>query len=172
MTLLEAVKVTYEVIGQDITDVALRTIVAELESYGTEAVHAALARCRRELRKLTLSEILDRLPHGHPGPEEAWAIIGPSLDNEALSLAWTDQMAEAFGTTRHLADDLVAARMAFKEVYARLVAEARALGQAPVWRASLGWDPSGREAAQQEARTRNQTALRPGHAPGVLTDQR
>lgn len=172
MTLSEAIAVTYEMIGQSLTDLALVTLVRELEKYDLAAVDAALSRCRRELRKLTLSDILDRLPHGHPGPEEAWARVAPTLDNEHVSIAWTDQMAEAFGAARHLADDRVAARMAFKEVYGRLLADARASGQPPVWRASLGWDPSGREMAQQEAWTRNQLLLPPRHEPGTLTDQR
>ena len=151
MTLLEAVKATYDVVGQATTDIQLAVTVEEVDGYPLPAVLSALSRCRKELRKLTLADILDRLPGGHPGPEEAWAMIAKAMGNEALSLVWTDEMREAYGVACGVSDDPVQARMAFKETYQRAVSEARAQRQSPRWSASLGHDPQGREGAVLEA---------------------
>ena len=67
MNLLEAVAVTFAVVGQEVSDLGLKAIVAELQSYPPEAVQESLRRCRKELRKITLADILDRIPSGHPG---------------------------------------------------------------------------------------------------------
>lgn len=158
MTLTEAVKGTYAVMGQAMTDTELAMIVSDLSAYPPDGVLLALTRCRRELKRLTLADIIERIPGGHPGPEEAWALVSTSMANEAVSIVWTDEMREAFGVAVALADDPVAARMAFKEAYARVVSEARAKRKAPRWTASLGWDPNGREVAQLEAARRNAIA--------------
>lgn len=78
---------------------------------------------------------------GRPGAEEAWAIALSSQD-EAATVVWTQEIAEAFGicSTVLQAGDEVGARMAFKEAYQRLVAGARSNGQLAQWSASLGWD--------------------------------
>lgn len=151
MTLTMAVKATYEVLGQDVSDLAILTIVEELEGYPIGDVMTALTRCRKELRKLTLADILDRLPTGHPGVEEAWATVSGLLSSEDASVVWTDEMAQAFGVARHLASDKVAARMAFKEAYSKAVAQARDAKKGPAWRVSLGYDPSGRQGVIEEA---------------------
>lgn len=155
MTLIEAVRGTYAVIGQRMTDVELAMLVSDLSEYDPGVVITALARCRRELKRITLSDILDRLPGGHPGPEEAWALVSKSLANEAVSIVWTDQMREAMSVALALGDDRIAARMAFRETYVRFVSDARAKRLPLRWSASLGWDASGRELAQREAENRN-----------------
>lgn len=161
MDLIESISVTYELIGQALSDAALKGLAQELRRYPEPAVLEALARCRRECRKLTLADILDRVPGGHPGAEEAWAIvssaIGPrGLEREDVSIVWTDEMREAFGVALPLGSDTVAARMAFKECYAKLVSTARAQRRSPSWSVSLGYDPHGREVAVQQALSKNQ----------------
>ena len=73
--------------------------------------------------------------------------------DEAGSTVWTDEMAAACGVARHLLaeGDRIGARMAFKEAYSRLVAQARDDGKPVRWSPSLGHDPGGREAVLQEA---------------------
>ncbi len=148
---LVALRITYEAIGQSVTDLGLAALVTDLAAYPEADVLVALSRCRRELRKLTLVDILDRLPCGHPGPEEAWAIVAPSLANEAVTIVWTGPMADAMGAARTLGRDPIAARKAFQETYVAAVARARAKGEGPTWTASLGWDVAGREAPLLEA---------------------
>lgn len=152
----KGVLVTCELVGQTLSDAAIEGIVAELSRYPEASVMEALLRCRRELRRLTLADILDRLPGQHPGPEEAWALVSRCLANEQVSIVWTEEMREAYGAAAALASDPVAARMAFKECYTKLVSTARAHRQSPSWSVSLGYDPHGRELALTEAVQKNQ----------------
>ncbi len=151
MDLITAVKATYEVIGQEISDLALQTIVAELSQYPPQMALLALTRCRKELRRVSLTDILDRVPGGHPGAEEAWSIVAPCLSDENVTVVWTRPMREAFCCARPLADDPIAARMAFKEVYERVMRDARSSGVKPDWIVSLGHDVAGRERPLIEA---------------------
>lgn len=151
MTLIEAVKGTYEVIGQSMTDTELAMVASDLSVYPSVSVLTALTRCRRELKRITLSDIIDRIPGGHPGVEEAWAIAVTVMGNENATVVWTNEIREAYGVAAALADDLVAARMAFKETYLARVGEARASGKLVAWYVSLGWDKQQREVAIREA---------------------
>ncbi len=85
---------------------------------------------------------------GRPSADEAWAIALTSQD-EADTVVWTAETAEAFGICRPVLQggDEVGARMAFKDAYNRLVAAARAAGRPAAWNASLGWDVRKQEAA-------------------------
>lgn len=87
---------------------------------------------------------------GRPGVEEAWAMIPV---DEAATIVWTAEMAEAYGACAPLLarGDGVAARMAFKEVYERSVALARHSGRGVEWSASLGHDLEQRKRALQAA---------------------
>lgn len=156
MDLLDAVVLTYELAGQSLSDASVKGLVLELSAYPEASVIEALARCRRELRKVTLADILDRLPGQHPQAEEAWALVARGLNNEQVSLVWTEAMREAFAVASALARDPIAARMAFKESYQELVGRARAGGQAPMWSVCLGYDPHGRVVAIEDAVRRNQ----------------
>lgn len=83
-------------------------------------------------------------PDSRPGPEEAWAMI-PS--DESQTVVWTAEMAEAYGSCSPLLvqGDRIGARMAFKEVYERLVSQSRTHGRPAVWQASLGHDIESRK---------------------------
>lgn len=95
----------------------------------------------------SIAEILDacRAMDGRPDAEAAWAVVARSLNDEGVTVVWTEEMAAAFGVALGLQNDRVAARMAFKEAYERLVREARARGVPVRWMASLGHDVGGRE---------------------------
>lgn len=89
---------------------------------------------------------------GRPGPEEAWAI---SVDarSEDETIVWTAECSQAWATAKPIMDmgDEVGARMAFRESYARLVAEARARGEAVSWDVSEGFDKDRRRIAVSAA---------------------
>lgn len=169
MTLIEAVKGTYAVIGQSMTDTELAMVVSDLSVYPPASVLTALTRCRRELKRITLSDIIDRIPGGNPGVEEAWALVSSIMRDEQGSIVWTEEMRTAYGVAATLADDPIAARMAFKESYLSQVGEARAKGQLVKWSASLGWDKQRREAvlceAVEKGRLTHEEATR--HHPGI-----
>jgi hypothetical protein len=151
VALLEAVAVTAELCGRTFSEPAARVFVADLSGFPERAVIAALAKCRREVRgALTVQDVVSRIDDGRPGPEEAWSLMP---FDEAQSVVWSDEMATAFGICGPLLaqGDKVAARMAFKEAYTRLVAQARDAGQPVRWTPSLGHDERGRAAALRVA---------------------
>lgn len=149
--LLEAVAVTVELTGTDLSEAAMRAFAGQLEHYPLDQVLPALSRCQRELTgKLSLAAVISRLDDGRPGVEEAWAML--PMD-EATTVVWTEEMSQAWGIARTLIvdGDTVAARMAFKEKYSQLIQIARSEGRAPKWTPSLGHDAQGRETVLLEA---------------------
>ena len=164
--LLEAIAVTAELTQTQLTEAAARVMAADLSQYPESQVLAALTRCRRELKgRLTIADVITRLDDGRPGPEEAWAMMPRS---EADTVVWTEEMAEAMGVAQPLLDegDAIAARMAFKECYAKLVAQSRDAKRPVKWTASLGHDPLGRE--QVLLRAAEQGKLSQPHVAGLL----
>lgn len=105
------------------------------------------------------------LDDGRPGAEEAWAITVGAAD-EATTVVWTDEMAEAWGIALPVLrlGDEVGARMAFKEAYGRLLSAARASGGRARWSATLGSDPAGRDRAIAEAARLGRIAASPSGA--------
>jgi len=89
-------------------------------------------------------------PDGRPGADEAWAMI--PMD-EYASAVMTQEMAEALHIAQPLLDagDKIAARMAFKEAYSRIVESNKSAGVKSSWFPSLGQDKSGQEAVLAEA---------------------
>lgn len=148
--LLEAIAVTAELTGTDLSKSAARVMAEDLARFPLSQVLGSLTRCRRELRgKLTIADVISRIDDGRPGAEEAWAMIPKS---EGDSVVWTDEMAHAYGVALPLMNsDDVAARMAFREAYGKAVSEARNAGRPTKWTPSLGHDTYGREAVLRRA---------------------
>lgn len=96
---------------------------------------------------------------GRPGADEAWALALRSVD-ERSTVVWTTEAFEAFQIARSVLEggDEVGARMAFKDAYNRLVAQARVARRAAAWQPSLGWDADEREKALREAVVQNRLA--------------
>jgi len=155
MTVAEALTLAFQYVNQPMPDLAIAEMAQDLASYPQENVLAALRRCRSELKAIRYGDILDRLPGGHPGPEEAWSTVSRGMSKDDLTLVedktivWTGPMREAFGVVQ--GDDMVAARLAFKETYVKLVSEARARNEAPQWSVSPGTDKHDKERAITEA---------------------
>ncbi len=166
MKVLQHLAATVASMGIEIPDAALEIMVRDLAGFPEADVIIALARCRQELRRMSLVDILERIPGGHPGPEEAWSICAPALGNEHASVVWTDEIAQAFWAASNLHDDPVAARMAFKEIYGTAAGRARAERRPPIWIPSLGWEKSGRELAVLDAVEKGR--LTAEHAQAIL----
>lgn len=142
--LIQAIAVTAELCGRTLSPEAARVFVDDLRGFDSAMVAGALKRCRKEVRgSLTVQDVVSRLDDGRPGPEEAWASIP---NGEGASVVWTVEMSQAWGVAAALIDagETVAARMAFKETYTRLVNQARDHGQPVKWLVSLGHDPRAR----------------------------
>lgn len=143
--LLQAIAVTAELCGTNLSEAAAKLMLSDLSDYDEGAALQALSKCRRELKgRLTLAEIVSRIDDGRPGAEEAWAVLP---FDEATSVVWTKEMSEAFWIAQPLIDsgEKIAARMAFKEAYLRMVAEAREHREPVKWTVSLGHDQAGRQ---------------------------
>jgi hypothetical protein len=151
--LLQAIAVTAEMTGTQLSPAASRAMFDDLRRYPEHQVMAALVSCRRQLQhRLTLADVIARLDDGRPGPEEAWATVVQTA-NEAVTVVWTDEMRVAsFVASPLLRDgDKVAARMAFTESYRKAMQRARDVGLPVRWTISLGHDPAGREGPIREA---------------------
>jgi hypothetical protein len=107
-------------------------------------------------------------PDGRPGADEAWSMIPR---DEHTSVVWTDEMAEAWSISQPLLDegDQVAARMAFKEAYTRIVEANKRNSIKPKWFPSLGTDKNGREAVLADAVRLGRISA--DHAVGLLPPQ-
>ena len=150
--LLQAIAVTAELTGTQLSEPAARVFLQDLSKYPHPQVLAALVRCRRECKgRLTLADVITRLDDGRPGPEEAWAAV--SHLTEADTVVWTYEMQQAHGKVTDLIDagELIPARMAFLERYKYLCQFARDNGVAVQWIASLGHNAKGREGPIMEA---------------------
>ena len=146
--LIKAVMVTVEIMGTDLSENAARVFCEDLSKYPEPQVAAALVRCRQECRgRLTLADVISRLDDGRPGVEEAWALCPVG---EAQTVVWSDEMCKAFMIADQ-STDKIAARMAFKEAYTKMVTEARANHIPVKWTVSLGHEVSGRDAPLLEA---------------------
>lgn len=179
--LMEAIAVTAELTGTNLSEIAARVMTQDLMQYPVEQVLGALVKCRRELKgNLRIAEIIDRLDDGRPGANEAWAMIPKT---ESASVVWTREMAESFGVALPLIEDgdHVAARMAFIETYKSKCADARNNGIPVKWEPSLGHDPHGRkqvliDAVEKSRLTAKHAALLLSYAGGsqasnmLLTD--
>lgn len=89
---------------------------------------------------------------GRPTADEAWAIARPAYD-ENITVVWTTEIQEAFLEVRKIIEESgdTAARLAFRDIYNRLVFEARASGKPAEWVTSLGFDKELRKSAIDEA---------------------
>lgn len=144
--LISTLGATAEVMGTQLQPTTLMLMAEDLSEFQLSDVLAAIKRCRRELSgRLTLNAIIERVQaaDGMPGAEEAWALMSRP-ENDTVII--TEQMGEAMQIARPVLNDgdRVAARMAFKDAYTRIVNDARDNKIKPKWFVSLGHDKQGR----------------------------
>jgi len=137
---IELIGLTAEACGTQISEAGLKMMAGDLSQYDFNAVGMACAKCRRELKyRLTLSDIIERLQadDGRPSADEAW---GKFPQNSDLTVLVTNEIMEAGQSAWALLQtgDKVAARMAFKDAYERVVKNARERGLKPIWQLSIG----------------------------------
>jgi hypothetical protein len=139
-----------ELSGRTLSEGAARMFADSLSSFQPDAVLKALELCRRELNRFpTIADVIARIPDGHLGVEEAWALCPKS---EEETVVWTSEICHAFTAARALLeDDAIAARMTFKEVYAKELQAARSENRQAKWIVSFGFDKTRREQAILEA---------------------
>ncbi len=153
--LLEQIAATAELMGHEISPAAAMVMAKDLEKYPIDVIGQALANLRRESKsRFSLAGVIEQIerlqPDGRPGADEAWAMIPK---DEYASAVITEEMAEAYGIALPLLHDgdKIAARMAFKEAYQRIIEKNKLQGIPPKWFPSLGSDKESREVALDTA---------------------
>ena len=160
----KAIAVTAELCGTELTATALRAMLADLSQYSDPQVLKSLERCRKECKRFTLADVIERIDDGRPGAEEAWGMCPRS---EAESVVWTNEIIAAWSVALPLIErgESIAARQAFLEAYRKEVREARSTGCPVEWSPSLGWDVDQRKRVIEKAVERG---LLPNRHPAVL----
>lgn len=124
LQILEALAVSAELTGTDLSDVAKSAMVEELVTYDLQTVLNALNRCRKELTgRLTLAAILQRMDTGLPSADEAFGMILQGWRNEDFTVVVPAIAMQAAGNGAYelfAANDKTGARMAFRDSYERL----------------------------------------------------
>lgn len=155
--LFRMVKTVYAGYGKGIPDPeTFDAFVLFLEPFPLATIRAALAEhCNRSGFAPTAAVIAGRCREmdGRPTADEAWAIALRGVD-EAETVVWTTETMRAFYVCKPVLDtgDKIGARMAFRDVYNRLVADARTQREPVKWEVSLGTDVQRREVALSTAR--------------------
>ena len=120
-----ALAITLELTNTRLSDHALLAMLRVLEDHPEPAILAALDRCQREVKyRLTLADILERLPGQPPDADAAWEeALRLEVWNESRTLVVLKAIVAAFPFALWNAGDRVAARMAFKSRYPEALAE-------------------------------------------------
>lgn len=127
-----------------------------LEPYTIDQVTHALSQHMRESKFPPVpADVISRINariDTRPGADEAWTIAVRAMD-ERETVVMNNEIAEALSGARDVFEtgDEVGARMAFREIYNRVVARARADGVAVAWWPSLGTNRDLRREAIQKA---------------------
>jgi hypothetical protein len=89
---------------------------------------------------------------GRPEGDEAWSMAAVASD-ESVTTVLTDEIQGALWVAKPLIEmgDMIAARKAFLDAYARLVRVAREQGKQAKWHVSLGQSQQGRAVAIEDA---------------------
>lgn len=160
--------------GSALSESALFVFLDDVSGYPFDAVMTAIARVRRQGKKMTSGDVMRHLDNmdGRPSTEESWGIASQVLD-EQITVIWTTEMAAAWDVAQPLLEmgDRFSAARAYKERYASLVEEARLCRVAVHWTANIGTDASSRQraieeaVAQQKISAEQAVVLLPSYAP-------
>ena len=165
--LIEAIAVTFELCGSTTLSAAAKNMmVSELEQYSDEHIVRALKRCRAEVKgRLSLSDIVSRIPGDWPRSDEAWSMC-PKSESESAVLC--DEISISYYEATQMTEGDNAQRLAFRDIYTDRVNDAKSAGKRPRWYPSLGHDKRGREGALRAAVTK--MLLTADHVRKLLQD--
>lgn len=135
--------------GQEANAVQINLWADELISYAPEEVKEAYLRLRNSKTRVPLPVEVKEVLLGYIASDEAWGILPTS---EADSVVWNEPIRIAYGAVRFmLAQDPIAARMAFKRTYEALIQERLFRNEKAQWDLSEGTDKRHKEQVLQDA---------------------
>lgn len=135
---------------------ALQVWVNTLMTYPIEEIESALdVHCQLSKFPPKPADIIEIINRKYAGlwktPDEAWA-VARQLGDQRLSIVTTDVILEALdGLYGLVEDDPIAARMAFKSAYERIMQAGKVSGRVPKIHFSPGFDATQRLEAANEA---------------------
>jgi hypothetical protein len=139
--------------GKVLSTPAMQLVIEALNEYPLDTLLAAIKKHVQTARFAPVPNDIIELIASHSGSkhlsaDEAWVIALNSFD-EFETVVWTREIAEArsIACSIYLSGDTIAARMAFKEAYNRIVKTA---GE-PKWFVNVGFDAARRADAVKEA---------------------
>lgn len=137
-----------EVVGDTLSANAIAMIAARLEREDLPTVEKALMRCMDECKwRLTLADILDRMPSRPIGADAAWEVaMRLNIGDEDATMVAPGAILEAFPHALWNSGDKIAARMAFQDAFPVAMAT---YGMSYI--VSLGNNADGREPVIMEA---------------------
>ena len=147
--------------GRSVNDDSFGIYWGLLKNYSLDEVQKAIAsHCSDNVNGKffpLVAHIIEQLQRhdGRLGADEAWAIV-PKTEND--SAVWTDEMSEAYflaALPLLESGDEIAARMAFRSSYDRILTEARKRGMVARWTVTLGLDKGKHQSTLQDAVDRN-----------------
>ena len=126
--------------GELLDGVTVNVLIADLADYSVEDITTAAHRLRKKTGRFSLSALIEQMPGGYVGGNEAWSTF-PKSEQETGVV--TQAALSAWGAAQDIYDggDKIAARSAFVEAYKRNVNEAPTR---PVYIVSFGTDPDNR----------------------------
>lgn len=153
----EILRATAEVYSkQPPSPIAMRMFFSSLQKYDMAQIEMAFTMHIKTSKFMpTVADIIDYIESTNPamkrlGPEEAWAAVPKSEDESGVM---TDEMIAAWSVAKDFihSGDMIAARMAFKEAYARECETAKMMGKPVHWFLSRGHDGRDVESVVKEA---------------------
>lgn len=152
----QILKEAFEIHEKEISNSKLNIYFNLFKKYPMAVFSSALLthieRSKFSPKPADLKDIIDNMD-GRPDSNEAWSISQASK-NEDETIVWTNEMQEAFGvaTPILMMGDIQGAKMAFREVYEKLVRKSRD-NQIPIkWNVSIGHDKTRVNDAINQAR--------------------
>ena len=150
---LEALTLTAEIYNKSFSIEAVKIYWNDLVEFDFIDVMSAIDKHRKTSKFFpTIADIIEKIPKSsaniHPGADEAWSICLESFD-ERNTVVMTKELSEARGIALDLYEfgDKTAARMAFRDAYNRLIANA----PKPEWFVSEGFDKTLKISAIEKA---------------------
>jgi hypothetical protein len=130
--IIQALAVSYEIMGQTMSETALEVMAKKLNKYPERAVLRAIDKAISEVNYLKPADIISRIDDGRPSPEKAWQEVQHLTEDDAKVLTTEQNQAFCMVSTSLIDGDTsarITAKQTFISEYKKLCEESRDAGQ-------------------------------------------